>query len=140
MKLTIPFIRPQVDWSVSNVKFTMMRNQLKCWFLSITAQPHFCLCLMSACTEMTKTKKIEILRAVHVVVLSWASIVIIFSFKSLHLTLNFPWVNGKPKISNCSNQNFDCRFEICIKNCLLKVLFSFQNPFGIIVKIHAKDF
>ena len=36
-------------------------------------------------TEMTKTKKIEILRAVHVVELSWASIVIIFSFKSLHL-------------------------------------------------------
>ena len=34
---------------------------------------------------MTKTKKIEILRAVHVVELSWASIVIIFSFKSLHL-------------------------------------------------------
>ena len=38
-----------------------------------------------ACTEMTKTKKIDILRAVHVVELSWASIVIIFSFKSLHL-------------------------------------------------------
>ena len=38
-----------------------------------------------ACTEMTKTKKIESLRAVHVVELSWASIVIIFSFKSLHL-------------------------------------------------------
>ena len=38
-----------------------------------------------ACTEMTKTKKIEILQAVHVVELSWASIVIIFSFKSLHL-------------------------------------------------------
>ena len=38
-----------------------------------------------ACTEMTKNKKIEILRAVHVVELSWASIVIIFSFKSLHL-------------------------------------------------------
>ena len=36
-------------------------------------------------TEMTKTNKIEILRAVHVVELSWASIVIIFSFKSLHL-------------------------------------------------------
>ena len=38
-----------------------------------------------ACTEMTKTKKMEILQAVHVVELSWASIVIIFSFKSLHL-------------------------------------------------------
>ena len=38
-----------------------------------------------ACTEMTKTKKIEILQAVHVVELSLASIVIIFSFKSLHL-------------------------------------------------------
>ena len=38
-----------------------------------------------ACTEMTKNKKIEILRAAHVVELSWASIVIIFSFKSLHL-------------------------------------------------------
>ena len=41
-----------------------------------------------ACTEMTKTKKIEILRAVHVVELSWASIVIIFSFKSLHLAFH----------------------------------------------------
>ena len=38
-----------------------------------------------ACTEMTKNKKIEILRAVHVVELSWASIVIIFSFLSLDL-------------------------------------------------------
>ena len=38
-----------------------------------------------ACTEMTKTKKIEILRAVYVVELSWASMVIIFSFKSLCL-------------------------------------------------------
>ena len=33
-----------------------------------------------ACTEITKTKKIEILQAVHVVELSWASVVIIFSF------------------------------------------------------------
>ena len=56
------------------------------------------------------------------------------------LTLNFPWVNKKTKISNCSNQNFDCRFEICMKNSLLKVLFFFQNSFGIIIKIHAKDF
>ena len=38
-----------------------------------------------ACTEMTKTKKIEILRAVYVVELSWASIIITFSFKRLHL-------------------------------------------------------
>ena len=38
-----------------------------------------------ACSEMTKTKKIKILQAVHVVELSWASIVIIFSFKSLRL-------------------------------------------------------
>ena len=38
-----------------------------------------------ACTEMTKNKKIEILRAAHVVELSWASIVIIFSFLSLDL-------------------------------------------------------
>ena len=38
-----------------------------------------------ACTEMTRTKKIEILRAVHVVELSWAPIVIIFSLKNLHL-------------------------------------------------------
>ena len=44
-----------------------------------------CTDILLACTEMTKTKKIEILRAVHVVELSWASIVIIFSFKSLHL-------------------------------------------------------
>ena len=42
-------------------------------------------CHTLACTEMTKTKKIEIFRAVHVVELSWASIVIIFSFRSLHL-------------------------------------------------------
>ena len=41
--------------------------------------------LVIACTEINKTKKIEILRAVHVVELSWAFIVIIFSFKSLHL-------------------------------------------------------
>ena len=34
---------------------------------------------------MTKTIKIEILQAVHVVELSWASIVIIFSFESLRL-------------------------------------------------------
>ena len=33
-----------------------------------------------ACTEITKTKKIEILRAVHVVKLSF----VIFSFKSFH--------------------------------------------------------
>merc|ERR1712105_670 len=97
-----------------------------------------------ACTEMTKSKKIKILRAVHVVELSWASIVIIFNFKKLtswlpRLTLNFPWVNRKPKISNCSNQTFDSRLEICLKNCVVKVLFFFQNTFGIIIKIHAKD-
>ena len=45
-----------------------------------------------ACTEMTKIKKIEILRAVHVVELSWATIVTFSGFKSLHLgclALNF---------------------------------------------------
>ena len=47
-----------------------------------------------ACTEMTKTKKIEILQAVNVVELSWASIVIIFSFKSLHLGFRaLPWTS-----------------------------------------------
>ena len=38
-----------------------------------------------ACTGMAKSIKIKILRAVHVVELSWASIVIIFSFDSLRL-------------------------------------------------------
>ena len=55
---------------------------------------------MSACTEMTKRKKNEILRAVHVVVLSWASIVIIFSFKSLH-----PGSCALPRTSHGSMEN-----------------------------------
>ena len=49
-----------------------------------------------ACTEMTKNKKIEILRAAHVVELSWASIVIIFSFLSLDLGGRaLPWTSHR---------------------------------------------
>ena len=58
-----------------------------------------------ACTEMTKTKKIGILRAVHIVELSWASIVIIFSFKnkSLHLAGRaLPWTSH----GSMENQKF----------------------------------
>ena len=33
------------------------------------------------------------------------------------LTFNFPSAYGKPKISKCLNLCFDCRFEICRKNC-----------------------
>ena len=78
---------------------------------------------------MTKSNKINILRADHVVGLSQASIEINIGVKILLLggrTLPslIPTPIGNPKFQKFSNSNSDCRFGICRKNCQLKV-FSF---------------
>ena len=62
-----------------NYKSTTMFQQVKS---SNKATTYHGVIYSVACTEMTKTKKNKNSTAVHVVELSWASVVIIFKFKS----------------------------------------------------------
>ena len=65
-----------------------------------------------ACTEMTKSKKIKIVRAVYVVGLFWASIVIIFSFKSLRLSCCTLPCTYRWSIENKQDQQVACETKI----------------------------
>ena len=92
---------------------------------------------------MTKSKEIQILRAVHIVELSWASIVTIFSFKSLHLPCRtLPWTfhgsieNQKFQIAQIKLLKAD--LESAWKTVCWKCFSFFKIPSGSVSKSTLK--
>ena len=138
-KRLIRFIRPFVFWY----------HRLHILLLSHFVRSSICFSIYViwsiACTEMTKSKKIKILWAVHVVELSWAPIVITFRFIRLRLGCRtLPWTSHRSvenqKFQNAQIKILNADLKSAWKTVYWKCFSFFKIPSGSFSKSMLKIF